>query len=369
MRRELQEQLIRRLAELIERDETTLVENERLNPVSEYFDPARLAAERSQVLLRYPIVVDHVSQVTPDSPVHLTSVSGTNLVTALETDSRLRVLKQDCGGEPVSLDSAVGTVVCPAHGMAYSARPDESHPAGPAGCLTEVPSEARHGFVWARVESEAAIDVAAYLGHEIDGELSDFRLGSYVVERTHVFTENINWKSVIDGFLENYHVRFLHANTLARFLRSNVHLYDPFGPHNRLAVIKTTFDKVRDLPVREYEPLKHMSVIYQVFPNTVVNWVGDHFESWTSFPDPARPRLSRTLFTLLVPPDRVSEHDFWDRSMKTILDTIPNEDFKMARIMQQGLLANAQTHQVFGRNEGALQHFHIELENVLGRAR
>jgi hypothetical protein len=37
--------------------------------------------------------------------------------------------------------------------------------------------------------------------------------------------------------------------------------------------------------------------------------------------------------------------------------------------MQLGLPAMAQTHQVFGRNEGALQHFHIELERVLGPAR
>jgi hypothetical protein len=43
------------------------------------------------------------------------------------------------------------------------------------------------------------------------------------------------------------------------------------------------------------------------------------------------------------------------------MDTVLNEDFRVARAMQEGFAAGAQSHVLFGRNEPALQHFHREL--------
>jgi phenylpropionate dioxygenase-like ring-hydroxylating dioxygenase large terminal subunit len=311
-----------------------MVPAERLNPVSEYWHPDRHAQERDILLRTLPLVVGYSSQLMPGGEPVVERLSGWDVRLTRATDGLVR------GWLPGRL----------------------------TGELTEVPVQERHAMVWAVLTPGAPIDVAGYLGAALDAEFTEFGLERYVVERTHRFDERINWKSVIDGFLENYHVRYLHGATLARYLRTNVHVYDAFERHARLAVVKTTFDKVRHLPASEYDPLKHMSVVYHLFPNTVISWVNDHFESWTSFPDPERPGRSATQMTLLTRPEDAARHDFWDRSMRTILEVIPAEDFEMSRRMQDGLRAGAQTHQVFGRNEGPLQQFHAQLEAVLGPA-
>jgi phenylpropionate dioxygenase-like ring-hydroxylating dioxygenase large terminal subunit len=360
MRRDVQDKLILQLKHFIDTNETTLVDTERLNPTSEYWDPERMDSERSILFRTHPIAVAHASELPGEGQYVVDDLSGVSVLVVSGPQHSLRGF--------IRQDSEPGLGLSESELVTFAASFSSADDYIPA-VLVEIPVEARHGIIWAHLDTNATIDVASFLGTELDAELTSFALDAYPLERTHFFHEQLNWKSVIDGFLENYHVRYLHAETLAKFLRSNVHVYDEMGQHARLAVIKTTFDKVKDLPVSEYDPLKHMSVVYQIFPNTIISWVGDHFETWTSIPDRDEPSRSKPRFILMAPADRVDDHAFWDRSMKTVLEVIPTEDFEMSRMMQLGLPAMAQTHQVFGRNEGALQHFHIELERVLGPAR
>ena len=46
------------------------------------------------------------------------------------------------------------------------------------------------------------------------------------------------------------------------------------------------------------------------------------------------------------------------------MGTVLNEDFVVARTMQHNYQSGAQTHATFGRQEGALQHFHRQLNDV-----
>jgi phenylpropionate dioxygenase-like ring-hydroxylating dioxygenase large terminal subunit len=380
MRREIQEELITRLKEMVDTGETTLVESERLNPVAEYHDPAHLEHEQELVLRRHPIVVAHSSQLREPRDYITDDLSGVPILVVRQEDGSLGAFLNVCRHRGVRVVSDQSgnrrSFSCPYHGWTYGsdgalkgiphrqAFPDVDRD---TRGLVPIPVEERHGLVWAVLNPDAELNVAAYLGPELDDELASYNVTDFALERTVLFRESLNWKSVIDGFLENYHIRYLHSDTLAKYVRTNVHTYDPFGPHARLVVVKTRFDKVRDLPLDRYphEPLYYMSPVYHIFPNTVISWVGDHLESWTAFPDQDTPKQSVTRLSMIVPLDRIEEHDFWERSMKVILDVIPSEDFEMSRLMQRGLPARAQTHQVFGRNEGALQHFHEELERAL----
>jgi phenylpropionate dioxygenase-like ring-hydroxylating dioxygenase large terminal subunit len=369
MLRETQEKLILELKHYLESNETTMVDSERLNPASEYWDPARLEDERTVLFTSYPVIIGHGSELVGPADHVIDELSGTTVLAVRDGAGKLYAFLKTCQTPGLEHQPQSNTYRCPAHGTDLDPTAgDTNGSTDEPSCTLSIPIEERHGILWAIFDPAAIIDVRAFLGAELDDEFTSFHCENYELERTHYFHEKLNWKSVIDGFLENYHVRYLHGDTLAKFLRSNVHVYDPFGPHARLAVIKTTFDKVKDMPVSEYDPLKHMSLVYHVFPNSIIGWVGDHFETWTAFPDKDSARHSNTRFSLLAPAERVDNHPFWDRSMQTVLDVIPSEDFEMSRLMQQGFPAEAQTHQVFGRNEGALQHFHIELEKVLGPA-
>ena len=50
---------------------------------------------------------------------------------------------------------------------------------------------------------------------------------------------------------------------------------------------------VRSTPPERIDLLPHIAVIYQIFPNTVLVWQGDHFESWLVFPEGGRPDRSK----------------------------------------------------------------------------
>jgi phenylpropionate dioxygenase-like ring-hydroxylating dioxygenase large terminal subunit len=381
MRREVQEELIGRLAGMLENHTTTLVDAERLNPVAEYHDPLRLQAERDVLFRTHPIVVGHAWQLREPRDFIADDLSGVPVLVTRQESGELRAFLNVCRHRGVRVATEPSgnrrSFTCPYHGWTYGA--DGALKGIPfkqafgavdrdERGLVRIPVEERHGLIWVMLDPEAELDVAAYLTPELDEELLSYDMAGFALERTHRFEEQLNWKSVIDGFLENYHVRYLHGATLAKYVRSNVHTYDAFGPHARLVVLKNKFDEVKDLPVDRYKPIDYMSNVYFIFPNTGISWVYDHFETWTAFPWGPTPRVSATRLSMIVPPERVDDHAFWDRSMNTILDVIPTEDFEMSRVMQQGLAAGAQTHQVFGRNEGALQHFHAGLERVLGPA-
>jgi phenylpropionate dioxygenase-like ring-hydroxylating dioxygenase large terminal subunit len=361
---------MRRMRHLVDSGSTTLVESERHNPVSEYWDPERLRLEQQLLLGRLPVIVGHASRLATGDGIVIDTLSGRPVVACHGGDGSVRAFLRNCmdavTGLSVSGSNRGPGVRCDEHCRQLDLQGSPTI-GERQGCFLEIPVQVRHGLIWVTLAPDAPLDVAAYLCG-LDDEFTSFGLDSYVYEREYAFTENLNWKSVIDGFMENYHVRFLHSESLLKYLRTNVHTYDAFGPHSRLGVLKTTHDKVKDLPVEEIEPLRYLSFVYQIFPNTILSWVGDHFDSWTSWPSLSDPNWSTSRFSMYVPADRVDEHGFWDRSAKTVLDVIPTEDFTMARIMQHGFVAAAQPFQVYGRNEGALQHYHEQLEAVLGPA-
>jgi hypothetical protein len=113
--------------------------------------------------------------------------------------------------------------------------------------------------------------------------------------------------------------------------------------------------------------LKHVAIVYELFPNTVLVWQGDHMETWRVFPGKT-PDESVMHASLYIPEpaatDKAKRH--WDRNMKLLLDTVEKEDFPLGEDMQRGFHSDAQDHLLFGRNEPALAHFHRSVHEALG---
>ena len=81
--------------------------------------------------------------------------------------------------------------------------------------LVELPTEERHGLVWVVDSPDADIDVAEWLGTRMDESLSSFELDQYVCDRVGNFDEPINWKVLMDAFLDAYHISSTHSGTVA----------------------------------------------------------------------------------------------------------------------------------------------------------
>jgi nitrite reductase/ring-hydroxylating ferredoxin subunit len=380
--RTLQEQLVVEINKLMDHQTTAMAGTEMHHPVREYYDRDRLEQERSVLFRQHPVVMGHGSQLPTPGDYLTDDLAGVPVLVVRQADGSVRAFLNVCRhrASKVTFEEQghARVLTCPYHAWSYdtdgrlrSIPYDDGFTGVPRDRygLVELPAEERHGLVWVVPTPGAAIDVAAYLG-PLDQELASYGLDAYVHERSTVLRDDLNWKLVVDGFLETYHLRFLHGKTVGPYLKTNLTPFEVMGRHGRMVGVRASFDTVRDLPPSQIDLLPHIAVIYQLFPNTVLVWQADHFECWTCFPDGDDPARSASRVSLLAPRPTSSaeEQARWDRNWKILMDTVLYEDFLVARAMQKAFASGAVAHSLFGRNEPALQHFHRQLAEVLGPA-
>ncbi|MDP1818661.1 MAG: SRPBCC family protein [Acidimicrobiales bacterium] len=380
MQREVRERVMAEIEEYLGSDSTAMAPEVMRNPVAEYVDPSRLAQEQ-ELFRRTPIVIGHGARCAEPRSFFTEDAAGVPVLVVRQGDGSLKAFLNVCRhrGAKVELDDCGrrANFSCPYHAWSY--RIDGSlrrvsyddcfgDPGDAAAGLVELPVEERHGLVWVLLTPGAEIDVAPYLGG-LDAELATYGLDQYVVERDTLLRANLNWKIVVDGFLETYHIKFLHTRSIGPYIRTNLTPFEGFGPHGRMVGVRDSYEpEVRGRSVDEVDCLPHVAVIYQLFPNTVLVWQADHFEAWLVFPEGDDPARSVARVQLLAPhPTRDdAEQRMWDRNWKILMQTVLEEDFPVGETMQRGFRAGAQSHLTFGRNEPALQHFHRSLAEAMG---
>jgi nitrite reductase/ring-hydroxylating ferredoxin subunit len=381
MRRNVQERLIGEIEHYLDTGTTAMAEGVMRNPVAQYIDRDTLAHEKADLFSRYPVVVGHRSQCAEARDFFTEDVVGVPVLVSRQDDGSLKAFLNVCRhrGSLVTFEECGHrrSFTCPYHAWTYRADGSLSnipHDEGFAGLdrstmgLVELPVEERHGLIWVVLTPGQPIDVASHLG-PLDDELASFAIGDYVVERSTVLRADMNWKIVVDGFLETYHLRFLHASTIGPYIKTNLAPFESLGWHGRMTAVRSSYDTVRDAVVRgDEEFLPQIAAVYQIFPNTILIWQSDHFESWLIFPDRDDPARFAARVQLLAPRPTSSpeEQQHWDRNWKVLMDTVLEEDFVVSQAIQRGFGVGAQQHVTFGRNEPALQHFHRSLVDALG---
>lgn len=360
---------------------TTMAAGEWLNPISEYTADERLQLEGERLFRRLPLVAAHVSDLPDPGSFVSRTLFGVSLLIVHGSDRVIRALVNVCRHRGATVESqpsgCARRFTCPYHAWTFSndgtlvgipnAEGFEGIDRQSFG-LVELPSATRHGFVWVGLDPEASLDLDDFLG-ELDPELGSWGLEhSHAVRSTRLEVE-ANWKLVIDGFLETYHVAFLHSESVAPYIRSNLGVFKEFGRHGRMANVRYRY-------AGEGQPLDDSFLygvggVYVLFPNTVILWHGTHLERYTITPAPGDPGRSVCDIELLAPTETRADMDKWNRNWDLVLGTITGEDFPMAVSAQAGFAGGYPSHFVFGRNEPFVQHFHrqllAELDAIEGR--
>jgi nitrite reductase/ring-hydroxylating ferredoxin subunit len=378
----LQDQLARRLFEHIDARSTDRTAEEMAVFEREYAHPDRVRAEREQVIAARPALVCASGQVREPGAFLTRSVLGTPVLIARQADGSVRAFRNVCRHRCARVvNDEVGvsrSFSCSYHGWTYSLDgsllriPDgeDSFPNTDLSThgLVELPAQERHGHVWILTTPGTALDVERYLGPQIDAELGELHLDAYEVYREQTFDQPANWKLIMDGFLEVYHVRYLHPATVGKITISNVFVVDALGDHLRMASARRDIEKLR--PVDGVQPpiLPGIILTYALMPNTVIVYVRDHIETWTIVPHETDPARSRITLRLLVPelPSTDKARRYWQRNWDTVVGAVENEDWAAARSIQTGLDAESKASMVLGRNELALHHFHSYLRAAMG---
>lgn len=370
--------LLQRLFAFYDAGTTQLACAPATNPVASYTAAARYAEERARLFHREPLLVGMSQDLAAPGAYLVHEDSGVPILVCRSRDGVLRAFNALCRHRGAHVASGTGThggrFACPYHGWTYDdagrliAQPCAEGFTGLAPSdlgLRPLPLAERHGFIFVRATPDLPIDVDAHLGGA-EHELAPYGLDRYLRFATHTTTRALNWKAVIDGFLEAYHVPMLHAETLSSAILGAPSAWDGFGRCGRMVAIRRSFLALRSQPVSEWNLLAHAVVLYFIFPNTMLIHQLDHVEMVQAYPG-VDADTARIVFSFYTPEpvttERARRH--FDGNWRVLLDTIQQEDFPIGEAMQRGYHAPGVDRVIYGRNEPGVAHFHAVLAAAL----
>jgi phenylpropionate dioxygenase-like ring-hydroxylating dioxygenase large terminal subunit len=216
-------------------------------------------------------------------------------------------------------------------------------------------------------DGATGFDIDPWLGG-LGPQLAGFGFESWHFHDKRVIPETMNWKLVVDTFHEGYHIGFLHRDSLTDILHGNTADFAAYGCNHRLTFPRKKLERLNAEPEDTWDLMWNTTVIYSLFPNTILMLQGDHVELARIFPREGRVDRAVMELALYVPRAATTEEEgiHWRKNMQLVLEVVTGEDFPAGRSIQAGINSGAQSHTVFGRNEPAMIHYHRSLQAALG---
>lgn len=323
-----------------------------------YREPAVLAHELATVF-RAPRIVAASSDLAAGAclPVDL---PGASALLTRDADGTVHAFANACrhrGTRLVDAPCAAKAITCPYHAWTYDLTGSLVHVphadafAGlPQRDLVRKPVAERAGLIWlgANADTHAA---------ELEPDLAALGFSEHVLYKRARTVHHCNWKLVIEAFLEGYHIRVLHRDSIYRFFLDALSIAEPVGPHVRgLTARRALRDAPPDADVRLLA-----SPSFVIFPSTVIVVHPDFVSVLTVYPlAPNRTDWDHMMF---VPAARASEDDHWAKSWRLIEETVfQREDLWVCEQIQRTIDAGDTTELVFGALEEPIRWFHAALD-------
>jgi phenylpropionate dioxygenase-like ring-hydroxylating dioxygenase large terminal subunit len=372
--------LTRRVIDFVERGTTELADTIFLNPVSTYACPHQAAREQERFFRRQPLFFGLSCELPKPGDYRADDLSGTPILVVRGKEGRLNAFLNVCRhrGARIAAGSGYGKrlFVCPYHAWTYDLEgrltrlsPAEGFPGIDCAdrSLVPLPVAEKHGLIFVQATPGGEIDVDALLGG-LAPEFASYGFAGYSHFTTQTLAKDMNWKLVIDTFLETWHVATLHTATVASIFQPNVNVFDAFGRNGRLIIPRRSLLEKKSEPESNWDLLTHSAIVYTLFPNALLVWQGDHLETWRSFPVGGAPDRCIAEAALFTPKPATTDKEkrYWERNMDLLMRTVDAEDFPVCLDIQRGLTAGAQNHVTFGRNEPALGHYHGGIQQAVG---
>ncbi|WP_421843027.1 aromatic ring-hydroxylating oxygenase subunit alpha [Mycobacterium sp.] len=356
-------------------------------PVDNYLNPVRFAAEFQLLRATPSVFVPSATIPDPGDYVERT-VFGVPLFAVRGRDQRVRVFRNACRHRGFALVGGAGcarALVCRYHGWTYRLDGLLSHvPHAEAfpdldmstRGLVEVTSHEVDGLVVVgRVDS--AGDAKQFGGDDAMAWLTDgvpWRdklLPAERLLRVDSVVQAMNWKVLVEQFLEGYHIRCTHKGTFFPLQYDDLNVVEMFGPNVRITFPYRNIERLRDRPESTWATDARVTYLYQLFPNVML----------ATFPnlivmvavDPLDIGHSTVTMYWMARPDAV------DRALVDIggigdgadadglIARGVAEDNEMSAGVQRGLHSRANKFVEFGRHESAAGHFHATLDDRLAQ--
>ncbi|MGQ0465000.1 MAG: aromatic ring-hydroxylating oxygenase subunit alpha [Sporichthyaceae bacterium] len=381
------EQRIRRALQHLKDDTTDMYDHTSSFVAAEYTDPGLAERERDLIFGRVPSIVAHSSELAKPYTFKTMQMPRNKVLIVRQEDGSVKTFVNLCRHRGALLeDEACGWArlfSCPYHRWSYDVdgtlrtitrdntfgEIDRTKQG-----LIELPTEERHGFIWIVDQAGASIDVAAWLGPEMDAILAEYNLDELYCVRHEGFDEPVNWKIMQDAFLDGYHIQYAHPNTAAKHIHTNLMAWEDYGRHCRFVTPRKTIDRFLDEDPGDQSLVPYVTETHFLGPNSTLLKQPDHFQLLTFRPDPATPTRSWMEMRLIVPHYERTGADpekwarTWEKNWEILLAVLHQEDFPLLRASQGGMASRDAGSMMLGRNEVTNQVFHRETRRILAAA-
>jgi phenylpropionate dioxygenase-like ring-hydroxylating dioxygenase large terminal subunit len=351
-------------------------------PVEEYLDPLRYRQEVELFFRRSPVVVAFSDQVRQPGDFVTHDATGQPILVVRGTDGVLRAFLNVCRHRSATVEakpcgSGKRAFVCPYHGWSYDLTGrllgiTDGHAFGevdrPSQGLRPLAVAEKYGLVWVVPSplasgETAGIDIDRFLG-TLQPDLAEWDMANWSLHTSVAIRPRMNWKLVIDTFLEQYHFRFAHSGSVARLFLDNIAAFERMGPHMRVAAAKRSLSELEARPREDWRIREHAVVLYQLFPSTVLIYGQDHCSVFTTFPVSVEESILH-LALLVDPQERLRKPESYWKATGDLLQTALAEDFAIGENIQRNFHSGANRQQTFGKFEKALGWYHHEVDRAL----
>ena len=337
-------------------------------PVENYRSQERFAAEIERVL-RGSYTAFCPSNALPEPGSYIArEAAGRPIVVVRGQDGIVRAFQNVCRHRGMRIAAEQGCAkafVCPYHGWTYELDGRLRHVPHAEGFpgldkehhgLAPLDAIERHGVVFVSQTKDAAQADLAGLPELIGQSQRLYATGARDTEA--------NWKIVLEGFLEGYHIRVTHPESFYPYGFDNLNVVEQIGRHSRVTFPFRRIEKLAAVPSDERRVMGFVTFVYHIFPNALVTVLSNHTNLLVLEP-------------LSVDRTRVVSYSVTNRSgdAAEVLEAATrdaqftamgsDEDRAVVSAIQRGVASDANESFVFGRFESAIVHFHRTLNAAL----
>mgnify|MGYP000061086381 CR=1 FL=1 len=361
-----------RMMEHVENGTTDWAEDTLRVPATEYTDRDFWEREMDATYRSLPVLVGLSHEIPETGDFFTRDMMDVPLLVTRQADGSAKVLMNVCTHRAMTL---VGeekgnkrVFSCPYHAWSFSGDGTlravaEASKFG-EDCrgkrdLVEFPCHEEGGLIFAVLDPKSTVDIRSYLGGMMDDVAAKgFENWSYVGNRV---IHGANWKVAYDGYLEGYHFKAAHPDTIEPRTFSNIMQFDAHGPHLFIGFPQKSILKLREVP--EDQLWQHENDGYDFirlfFPNTSIFVAPEITQVAQLIPGPTPDRNTTVLhFLHPEPPADDEEKQARETMADWLRDVVDKEDYQVGLQVQRGLQSGHLDDVIFGRNERGNQFVH-----------
>jgi choline monooxygenase len=177
----------------------------------------------------------------------------------------------------------------------------------------------------------------------------------------------LNWKVLVEQFLEGYHIRTTHQNTFYPLQYDDLNVVERFGPNSRITFPYRNIERLRNRPESMWTTAERLTYVYHLFPNVMFVTFPDVVLVVTIDPvDVGHSTATLYFLSSAEAAEKVAaSRSNGSAGESSLLSRGGDEDNEMSEGVQRGLRAGANASLEFGTHESAIGHFHAALDERL----